>query len=182
VSDDGASPPEEPSPLQRALNLIFFAPVGMALTAVEDLPGLVARGRQEVANARIVGKFVVDQGQAEVVRRLGGLLGRADAEEPSAPAASGPTPTAGPAPAPEPPPPPPPRPAPDPADNAIVERALADYDTLSASQVVRRLENLGPDELRAVHRHEASHRNRRTILNRTTQLLDTTSGPAAAAD
>ncbi len=37
--------------------------------------------------------------------------------------------------------------------------------------MVRRLESLGPDELRAVHRHEASHRNRRTILNRTNQLL-----------
>ena len=43
------------------------------------------------------------------------------------------------------------------------------YDTLSASQVVRRLESLGPDELRAVHRYEASHRNRRTILNRAHQ-------------
>ena len=34
--------------------------------------------------------------------------------------------------------------------------ALADYDTLSASQVVRRLESLGPEELRAVQRYEAS--------------------------
>jgi hypothetical protein len=57
-----------------------------------------------------------------------------------------------------------------------VRRALADYDTLSASQVVRRLESLGQDELRAVQRYEASHRNRRTILNRAGQLLD--SGPA----
>ena len=65
-----------------------------------------------------------------------------------------------------------PKPAADPADAVIVEAALAGYDTLSASQVVRRLESLGPDELRAVHRHEASHRNRRTILNRAQQLLD----------
>ena len=55
--------------------------------------------------------------------------------------------------------------------------ALADYDTLSASQVVRRLPSLGRDELRAVHRHEVSHRNRRTILNRASQLLD--EAPAA---
>jgi hypothetical protein len=55
---------------------------------------------------------------------------------------------------------------------AVVRRALADYDTLSASQVVRRLESLGEDELRAVQRYEASHRNRRTILNRAGQLLD----------
>jgi hypothetical protein len=68
---------------------------------------------------------------------------------------------------------------PDPAAAAIVERALADYDTLSASQVVRRLESLGPDELHAVQRYEASTRNRRTILNRAGQLLE--EGPAAAA-
>ena len=59
-----------------------------------------------------------------------------------------------------------------PAAEAIVGGALADYDTLSASQVVRRLESLGPEELRAVQRYEASTRNRRTILNRAGQLLD----------
>ena len=42
---------------------------------------------------------------------------------------------------------------------------------------MRRLESLGPDELRAVQRYEASHRNRRTILNRAGQLLD--EGPSA---
>ena len=59
-----------------------------------------------------------------------------------------------------------PKPVPDPFAEATVQRALADYDTLSASQVVRRLENLGKEELGAVRRYEASHRNRRTILNR----------------
>ncbi len=71
------------------------------------------------------------------------------------------------------------RPAPDAADAATVGAALADYDTLSASQVVRRLESLGPDELRAVQRYEAATRNRRTILNRASQLLDP--GPAQAS-
>ena len=60
----------------------------------------------------------------------------------------------------------------DPAAEAIVGGALAGYDTLSASQVVRRLESLGPNELRAVQRYEASTRNRRTILNRAGQLLE----------
>ena len=71
------------------------------------------------------------------------------------------------------------RPAPDRAAAEIVERALADYDTLSASQVVRRLESLGPEQLRAVQRYEASTRNRRTILNRAGQLLE--EGPSAGA-
>ena len=46
--------------------------------------------------------------------------------------------------------------------------------------MVRRLESLGPDELRAVQRYEASTRNRRTILNRAGQLLaGQASGPPA---
>ena len=53
-----------------------------------------------------------------------------------------------------------------------MDSALAGYDTLCASQVVRRLESLGPDELRAFSRYEASHRNRHTILNRAHQILD----------
>jgi len=54
---------------------------------------------------------------------------------------------------------------------------LADYDTLSASQVVRRLDGLGPEELAAVLRYESSHRRRRTILNRSTQLLEVAREP-----
>jgi hypothetical protein len=44
------------------------------------------------------------------------------------------------------------------------------YDALSASQVVERLVGLAPDELDAVHRYEASHRRRRTILGKIEQL------------
>jgi len=179
VSDENA--------LRRAIDFFVFAPVGLALTALEDLPGLITKGRQrveqEISNARIVGKFVVDQGQREVGQRLGDLMGRGEASpSPDAPpsaAAAGEAPTV----ATEAPDTPvaTPKPAPDPADADAVERALAGYDTLSASQVVRRLESLGPDELRAVGRHEASHRNRRTILNRTSQLLDEDAAPATPA-
>jgi len=194
VSEDIHDEAEEPAtgPLRRTLDFFVFAPVGLALTAVEDLPGLISKGRQrvetEISNARIVGQFVVGHGQREIADRVGNLFNRDSPEssrEPTPPEAGAPndqrtSPTADaadaadaaakrnkePAPAVKPPP--------DPADAAIVEQALAGYDTLSASQVVRRLESLGPDELRAIHRHEASHRNRRTILNRTNQLANGT--------
>jgi hypothetical protein len=163
---------DEPPPFQRALDLFVFAPVGVALTVAEDLPGLVAKGRQrfetDVRNARVIGQFVVTHGQREVMARVGKLFGGGDAT-------TGEPATTGNGPGPDHPPAAPattPKPAPDPADGVIVDAALAGYDTLSASQVVRRLESLGPDQLRAVHRHEASHRNRRTILNRAHQLLE----------
>jgi hypothetical protein len=172
-----ADEPDEKSPLRRTLDLCLFAPVGVAMTVVEDLPELISKGRQRVelglGNARVVGQFVVDRSQRKVSGRLEDLLSSMEQER-RAPAEG----DAAPPPAPPAEPPPPPKPAPDPAAAAIVGGALADYDTLSASQVVRRLPSLGPDELRAVHRYEASHRNRRTILNRASQLLD--GGPAAS--
>jgi hypothetical protein len=193
VSDDAdlgpdTEPEPDPNPMRRALDFLVFAPVGVALTVVEDLPALIDKGRQrfenDVRNARVVGQFVVTHGQRDVVSRVTRLLHRepsapttdspASPATPSTPATpSQPSPhvatTANPAPA---PPAPTVKPAADPADAIAVDAALAGYDTLSASQVVRRLESLGPDELRAVHRHEASHRNRRTILNRAQQLLE----------
>lgn len=178
MSEDAADPEaekeaEEPSAIRRTLDFFVFAPVGIALTVVEDLPGLVRKGRErvetEIRNARVVGEFVVTQGQQGVAQRVGKTL-HGDVAAPSAPmtepsSASTPEEVHPPATS-------APKPAPDPADGAIVEGALAGYDTLSASQVVRRLESLGPEQLKAVHRHEASHRNRRTILNRTNQLLE----------
>ena len=177
--------------------MCVFAPVGLAVTVVEDLPDLVAKGRRrvelEVSNARIVGRFVVRQKQRDLSERLDDIW--RDATERGAPVGDDNAGDAGDAGVDSdagddsvtdatPTPPSPPRgrtPAatttPDPAAAAIVGGALADYDTLSASQVVRRLESLGPDELRAVQRYEASHRNRRTILNRAGQLLD--GGPSA---
>jgi hypothetical protein len=154
--------------VRRALDLFVFAPVGVALTMAEDLPALIVKGRQrfesDVRNARLVGKFVVTHGQRDVVGRVSRLLYGGALEPPApAPATAAPAsakPASG-----------SPKPAADPADAITVDAALAGYDTLSASQVVRRLESLGPDELRAVCRHEASHRNRRTILNRAQQLL-----------
>jgi hypothetical protein len=185
VSDDSEAVAEDPSPLQRVLDLLVFAPVGVALTVVDDLPGLIGKGRQrfetDVQNARVIGQFVVNHGQREVVQRVGKLLHRDGAPDTDTDGAGdvaadgfdGPGATVTPLSADvDTRPSPSPKPDADPADVAIVEAALAGYDTLSASQVVRRLESLGPDELSAIHRHEASHRNRRTILNRAQQLLE----------
>jgi hypothetical protein len=192
VSED--TPGDADRILRRTLDVIVFAPVGMAVTLAEELPEFVDKGRRRVqiqlGNARIVGHFVVTRGQRQLSERLDEVLHGmnndvADAEasergqEASVERGGGgrdrgrkpsqrPTPTNDLLPPPS-----------DPAAVAILEGALADYDTLSASQVVRRLASLGPDELLAVQRYEASTRNRRTILNRATQLLE--EGPAAAA-
>jgi hypothetical protein len=65
------------------------------------------------------------------------------------------------------PPPPvveaPPAPVPD-------HLAIPDYDSLSAFQVVPRLEALDPDDLDDVRAYEEATRARRTILNKIAQL------------
>ncbi len=50
------------------------------------------------------------------------------------------------------------------------ELAIPDYDSLSASQVVTRLEGLTDTELEAVRSYESANRGRKTILNKVAQL------------
>jgi hypothetical protein len=156
---------ESRTPLEQALDLMLFAPIGLALTVVEDFPQLAEKGRarveQRVATARVVGQFAVAEGR----RRLQGSLGsqpqatvrtagadrqaRRDAAEAAAPSYSAPAPVDAP---------------------ASAELAIPGYDSLSASQVVQRLPSLSPAELAAVGAYEASTRGRRTILARIAQL------------
>jgi hypothetical protein len=48
--------------------------------------------------------------------------------------------------------------------------AIADYDDLSASQVVDRLDGLDRGDLDAIRTHEVAHRARATILGKIDQL------------
>jgi hypothetical protein len=52
----------------------------------------------------------------------------------------------------------------------VATLAIPDYDNLSASQVVPRLDGLTADELEAVRRYERTNRGRKTILNKVHQL------------
>lgn len=88
-------PAEPKSPLDQALDALVFAPVGLALTARDELPQLAEKGRQRISGqllvARMIGQFAVTQGQREaekaagrlveqagsVAGRLGGLPGKA---------------------------------------------------------------------------------------------------------
>ncbi len=169
--------PEGRSLHERLLDLLVFAPAGMAVSAVEELPRLAAKGREHlgvrVNSARAVGQFAVRTGRRELHRRSGGLLGRT----------------------------PPPGPRREPVPGRAGDRrsyrwgdprapatghatggnghvppastlAIPGFDTLSASQVVQRLDGLDRAELVSVRTYEASTRGRRTILSRVDQLLD----------
>lgn len=173
-------PEDAKTSAEVALDLLVYAPLGLALEARSLLPSLVERGRNQVTMAKMVGQFAVQQGQAEAAKRVGplqeqvegvladlGLVARPGAPAPSA--SSPPPEPAAPAPvveaAPEPEAAPSTGPALDPSDLAI-----PDYDSLAASQVVPRLRALSADELEAVRAYESAGRGRKTILNRIGQL------------
>lgn len=166
---------------ERALEVLVYLPAGALLTALEDMPETVAKGKsrvdQELRNAKIVGRFAVDFGLRQLKEQAEWFAGRRDHMETGGPAAVRPASAGNPPPAPAPSAAAPdsrraatPRPTTPPRDPEV-DRAIPDYDILAASQVVRRLDGLGHDELRAVVRHERATRGRRTILRRAEQLL-----------
>ena len=169
--------PEGRSLNERLLDLLVFIPAGMAVSAAEELPRLAAKGREHfgvrVSSARAVGHFAVKKGQRELHRRTGGLLGGSPPPAGRTPASSdGAAATAVPS-----RPGSTPRAAPPASERnghvpLVSTLAIPGFDTLSASQVVQRLDGLTRAELVSVRAYEASTRGRRTILSRVDQLLD----------
>jgi len=210
---------DEKAPVEKAVELFVYAPVGMALYVRDMLPSMmgifVARGKREVDSHRTpppppapvppevkrridesVGMArVVAEGGFGVARDVAGsgigvardvagtalaqlLALRVNGTEPAPPPPPPPRAEAAPSPvAPASPAPPSTArdtPPPDaawrtdvPASDAL---PIPDYDELSASQVVERLEGLDPESLEAIRRYETDHRGRNTILGKITQL------------
>jgi len=190
------------SPLEQAVDVFVYAPIGLFFEGPSLLPKLVEDGKGYARNARVFGEFAVRQGRAELQRRMAALEGQAaevlrtfgvtgdgvsddvvsddvvsgDGAEPSrVPAAPAATPATGAArgngsgagargaerPVTK---------ATATAAPAVTELAITDYDSLSASQVVIRLDGLDDDELEAVRAYEIANRGRKTILNKVAQL------------
>jgi hypothetical protein len=214
---------QQQNPIERAVDLFVFAPIGVAMFAKDTVPTFmkmfVSRGQTELQHRkkalhdqanqyRSVGKFAVKYGGPEVKRSASGKLdgARRMAEEtftglivPRLPGAgSGAEPVMRSAPpAPEPAATPKPKPKKKPAKvitkpagtakangsgtngkakapsvPAPPESALPihEYDQLSASQVVERLDGLTAAELDTVREYELAHRGRSTILGKIMQL------------
>jgi len=185
---------------ERILDLLVFVPVGIVASVIEELPKLAERGRSrlgvQLSSARAVGEFAFKAGHREFRRRSDGLrergaepaprpAGRPEARYPirtiprnppprdqartSAPPPTGPAPVPGPSAVPRPG-------TPTSAANGHVPEVgslgIPGFDTLSASQVVQRLDGLTRSELVSVRTYETASRRRRTILSRVDQLLD----------
>jgi hypothetical protein len=189
-TDRGGSGPTcriEPPTVDRAVELAVILPleVGARLldaipATVDKVPATVARVRQELVLARFIGKLAVDQGAAEVKRRLSGRPepssdARHTARGDNTPAGTSPNRPTSTTPA---------TPSRETGPNLVDTEdgddsgrdaaglALADYDQLAASQVVAMLAGLTAAERDAIEVHERRGRHRRTILGKLEQLRE----------
>jgi hypothetical protein len=187
--------PTDPAKLRdAALDVFVYAPIGFLFDAREVVPKLAERGKGQVALARLFGRYALQRGQIEAdrlinARRAESTRRASDADQTSSSTAStgAPAPDAGRVATSDRPPtivkpaktsPRTTAKASKAAAKSVVREtrepapalAIPGYDTLSASQVVPRLDALRPNELEAVRAYEAAHRGRRTILNRIAQL------------
>lgn len=163
-------------PLEQLLDVLVYAPLGIALEARELLPRLVEKGRRrlggQVKVARMVGELAVRQGQKRAENALERLrqqqaAGRPAGARPADTPGNGSESPARSRVVPERPSHPPARGG---AEDGASGLAIPGYDTLSASQVLPRLEGLSAAELEAVRAYEEGTRARKTVLSRIDQL------------
>ncbi len=175
-------------PAEQLLDVLVYAPLGLLMEARDLVPKLAEKGRQrmggQVTVARMIGEMAVRQGQRRAEKVLQRLReqqsGSRSADRPS----STERPTNG-----HVPPSTPPTATSTPTSTASAtstastasttstndggdagDLAIPGYDTLSASQVLPRLEGLSPGELEAVRAYEVATRARKTVLTRIDQL------------
>ena len=158
---------EQRDPIETLLDLLIYAPLGLVTQLDDLLPGLIERGRSQAVLSRTIGEFAVRagsekvQGQAEgaqkqletMLRSLLDLAASRLAPE-HAEQAEGPPATAS-------------------TEEAAAETGdlpIKNYGTLKAAEIVPMLATLTADQRAVIAGHEASTRNRRTILNRIQQL------------
>ncbi len=83
----GEDRPEDRPLIDAVLDVAFYAPVGLAMAVVEELPKLTEKGREHLAGrvdvARVVGKFAVAEAQRQLDRMLGGASGPSRVSRPS---------------------------------------------------------------------------------------------------
>lgn len=130
----------------QLLDLIVYAPLGLALEARELLPKLAERGRGQVALTRLAGAVAARQGRQEAERlvgdvrsSIGALFGFADSSAPTA----------------------------DPQPDEGLP--IPGYASMTAVDIIARLADLDDEQLDAVERFERANRARVTVLTRIAQ-------------
>jgi hypothetical protein len=159
VPDPGAEEPQSDEQPSEASGE-GFSPLDVLGMVVDELSSLATSSchkiSQELKNAEAIGTMTVRVGGAAVKKQVFEFLGLTKAQPAPSSTPSSTTSTV--------------KERSDPEAAAVIDAVIPGYDDLSASQVIRLLDELEPDGLDAVDVHESGHRGRRTILNKVHQL------------
>jgi hypothetical protein len=132
---------------EKVLDVVVYAPIGLATQVSTDLPTLVKVGRERVQVARWVGEMAVTFGRRELERRLT----QASHTPVLEPVVALPLAVV--------------------ASHEPPAQPFEGYEQLAAAQVVQLLGRLPHAELVMVRDYEQAHRQRRTVLAKLQQLL-----------
>lgn len=154
---------KEQDPAEALLDFFLYAPVGIALEAVDNLPKYVERGKSQVTIGRFLAKSAAKRGSStiedageKVLNDIGqifvdffGIDLSPDDDVEDADVVHEQTQE------------------PERADGHL---AIDEYDTQAAAQIVKLLAQLTQDELADVEAYESQNRKRVTILRKISQL------------
>lgn len=104
------------------------------------------RVQKQIATARVVGKIAVQIGWRQADRAFRGLIAQVTSSK-SAPAVE--------------------------RKKASPQLAIANYQQIVAADIIAQLDSLSADELHAIADFENTHRKRRTVLHKISQLMST---------
>lgn len=130
---------------RTAIETLVFAPIGLGAKIVDDAPDVVRRVRQELRNARFIGRLTVERGGAWRQYRAAEDSDR-PTDQPAESESAG--------------------------DSDPEGLAIPGYDEMPAIEIVELLDTLTPAQRAAIADHETAHRRRRTVLGKIAQLAE----------
>lgn len=151
--------------VERLLDLFLYAPIGLVATGSENLDEYIRKGRERAMVARTMGEFALRGMDDRLAGSLAGMEGMvreflrivvasSNPARPGAAAAGGMT-------------------VADSADGderAGVDDLIDGYDTMTARDILLRLDGLDESALARIEIHETAGRNRSTVLARVRRL------------
>ena len=157
--------PDQRPLIERFLDVVVYAPIGLIGQLQEEVPKFAAEGRQKFENrvqvAKFIGQMSVTYGRQELAKKIAERSQPAPAAPASADGAEAAGVTAQAAATPATTPAATPESAPLPFEG---------YDTMAAAHIVQQLRRMSGAELAAVEAYEQQHRNRRTVLAKIDQI------------
>lgn len=180
----------EKDPIEQAVELLLYAPVGLLYEYQNVLPQLVKRGKSQVQLARVIGKMAVDRQAsgtdeslekvvsgvlgttAQVLTGIGEAIGLAPPTDKTDPVDNGASTTKAPssktdkgA---------SPQPSTASAAKSTVDTPkrlpIARYEELKAKEIIPLLDDLNPDQLSRIESYEKANRARKTVLAKIERL------------